>query len=208
MLVLGKDRADRRHARSGTLARPARHAADRRPRAHRAGVSGAVREGGLQALPRAADRASGRVEVIEVVAADARRPEALFLSMNAVEYCLLNGLKVAGPDHPALLSAGEMLSYGALRGARRPVRGGLREAGVRAERPRLHADARHAGHHRDASRRDGGGCNCGYDVEPGFAGRAPRRSLRSCAPGGAGDRRRVRRDRQGRHRCVIARKPS
>ena len=25
--------------------------------------------------------------------------------MNAVEYCLLNGLKVAGPDHPALLSA-------------------------------------------------------------------------------------------------------
>ena len=34
--------------------------------------------------------------------------------MNAVEYCLLNGLKVAGPDHPALLCASETLSYGAL----------------------------------------------------------------------------------------------
>ena len=34
--------------------------------------------------------------------------------MNAVEYCLLHGLKVAGPEHPALLSAGETLSYGAL----------------------------------------------------------------------------------------------
>ena len=34
--------------------------------------------------------------------------------MNAVEYCLLHGLKIAGPEHPALLSAGEVLSYGAL----------------------------------------------------------------------------------------------
>lgn len=34
--------------------------------------------------------------------------------MNAVEYCLLHGLKVAGPERPALLSAGEVLSYGAL----------------------------------------------------------------------------------------------
>src|SRR5258705_347265 len=34
--------------------------------------------------------------------------------MNAVEYCLLHGLKTAGPEHPALLSAGEVLSYGAL----------------------------------------------------------------------------------------------
>ena len=35
----GEDGADRRHAGAGPLARPARHAADRRPRAHRAGVS-------------------------------------------------------------------------------------------------------------------------------------------------------------------------
>ena len=34
----GEDRADRRHAGPGPLARPARHAAHRRPRAHRAGV--------------------------------------------------------------------------------------------------------------------------------------------------------------------------
>ena len=34
--------------------------------------------------------------------------------MNAVEYCLLNGLKIAGPAHPALVSAEETLSYGAL----------------------------------------------------------------------------------------------
>jgi benzoate-CoA ligase len=34
--------------------------------------------------------------------------------MNAVEHCLLRGLSVSGPDAPALLSAGESLSYGAL----------------------------------------------------------------------------------------------
>ncbi len=34
--------------------------------------------------------------------------------MNAVEYGLLNGLRVAGPEHPALVSAEETLSYGAL----------------------------------------------------------------------------------------------
>jgi hypothetical protein len=34
--------------------------------------------------------------------------------MNAVEYCLLHGLKLAGPEHPALLCAQESLSYGAL----------------------------------------------------------------------------------------------
>ncbi|HLH93664.1 MAG TPA: AMP-binding protein [Xanthobacteraceae bacterium] len=34
--------------------------------------------------------------------------------MNAVEHCLLRGLGVSGPDAPALLSAGESLSYGAL----------------------------------------------------------------------------------------------
>jgi hypothetical protein len=34
--------------------------------------------------------------------------------MNAVEYCLLHGLKLAGPEHPAILCAQESLSYGAL----------------------------------------------------------------------------------------------
>ena len=34
--------------------------------------------------------------------------------MNAVEYCLLHGLKLAGEAHPALLSAAETLSYGQL----------------------------------------------------------------------------------------------
>src|SRR5205823_9763142 len=34
--------------------------------------------------------------------------------MNAAEYCLLHGLKLAGPEHPAILCAQESLSYGAL----------------------------------------------------------------------------------------------
>src|SRR5881296_1035749 len=34
--------------------------------------------------------------------------------MNAVEYCLLHGLKLTGPEHPAILCAQESLSYGAL----------------------------------------------------------------------------------------------
>jgi hypothetical protein len=34
--------------------------------------------------------------------------------MNAVEYCLLHGLKLAGPEHPAILCAQESLSYGEL----------------------------------------------------------------------------------------------
>ena len=55
----GEDGADRRHAGPRPLARPARHAADRRPRAHRAGISGAVRQGRPEARARAADRASG-----------------------------------------------------------------------------------------------------------------------------------------------------
>ena len=88
------------------------------------------------------------VEIIEVVAAGI---------MNAVEYCLLHGLKIAGPEHPALLSAGEMLSYGALARARQPVRGGPARGRRQARRPRRHADARHARHRRAASRRDGGG---------------------------------------------------
>ena len=50
--------------------------------------------------------------------------------MNAVEYCLLHGLKVAGPGHPALLSAGEALSYGALEQRVSQFAVGLREAGV------------------------------------------------------------------------------
>jgi benzoate-CoA ligase len=51
--------------------------------------------------------------------------------MNAVEYCLLHGLKVAGAAHPALLSAGEVLSYGALERRVSRFAAGLREAGAR-----------------------------------------------------------------------------
>jgi benzoate-CoA ligase len=51
--------------------------------------------------------------------------------MNAVEYCLLHGLKAAGPERPALLSAGETLSYGALAGRVSQFAAGLSEAGVR-----------------------------------------------------------------------------
>jgi benzoate-CoA ligase len=50
--------------------------------------------------------------------------------MNAVEYCLLHGLKVAGADRPALLSAGETLSYGALAGRVGQFAAGLRAVGV------------------------------------------------------------------------------
>jgi acyl-CoA synthetase (AMP-forming)/AMP-acid ligase II len=50
--------------------------------------------------------------------------------MNAVEYCLLHGLKVAGLDRPALISAGETLSYGALAARVSQFAAGLREAGV------------------------------------------------------------------------------
>jgi acyl-coenzyme A synthetase/AMP-(fatty) acid ligase len=53
--------------------------------------------------------------------------------MNAVEYCLLHGRKAAGPEHPALLSAGETLSYGALEKRVSQFAAGLREAGVRAD---------------------------------------------------------------------------
>src|SRR6266699_754782 len=51
--------------------------------------------------------------------------------MNAVEYCLLHGLKLAGPEHPALLCAQESLSYGALAARVSQFAAGLREAGVR-----------------------------------------------------------------------------
>jgi len=51
--------------------------------------------------------------------------------MNAVEYCLLHGLKVAGAEHPALLSAGETLTYGALATRVGQFATGLRDAGVR-----------------------------------------------------------------------------
>ena len=51
--------------------------------------------------------------------------------MNAVEYCLLHGLKTAGPEHPALLSAGEVLSYGALSARVGQFAAGLRDAGVK-----------------------------------------------------------------------------
>jgi benzoate-CoA ligase len=51
--------------------------------------------------------------------------------MNAVEHCLVHGLKIAGPDQPALLSAGETLSYGALAERVSQFAEGLRDAGVR-----------------------------------------------------------------------------
>ncbi len=50
--------------------------------------------------------------------------------MNAVEYCLLHGLKLAGEAHPALLSAAETLSYGALERRVSQFAAGLRELGV------------------------------------------------------------------------------
>ena len=51
--------------------------------------------------------------------------------MNAVEYCLLHGLKVAGSAHPALVSAEESLSYGALAARVAKYAGALRESGVK-----------------------------------------------------------------------------
>src|SRR6266404_2742591 len=51
--------------------------------------------------------------------------------MNAVEYCLLHGLKLAGPEHPAILCTQESLSYGALVARVSQFAAGLREAGVR-----------------------------------------------------------------------------
>ena len=51
--------------------------------------------------------------------------------MNAVEYCLLHGRKLAGPEHPAILCAQELLSYGALAARVGQFAAGLREAGVR-----------------------------------------------------------------------------
>jgi non-ribosomal peptide synthetase component F len=51
--------------------------------------------------------------------------------MNAVEYCLLHGLKLAGPEHPAILCAQESLSYGALAARVSQFAAGLRETGVR-----------------------------------------------------------------------------
>ena len=47
--------------------------------------------------------------------------------MNAVEYCLLHGLKLAGPEHPAILCAQESLSYGALAARVSQFAAGLRE---------------------------------------------------------------------------------
>ena len=88
--------------------------------------------------------------------------------MNAVEYCLLHGLKLAGAEHPALLSAGEVLSYGALERCVSQFAAGLRDAGVKPNDRVGDADARHAGHHCDASVGDGGGRHRRGDVEPGF----------------------------------------
>ncbi len=51
--------------------------------------------------------------------------------MNAIEYCLLHGLKLAGSEHPAILCAQESLSYGALATRVSQFAAGLCEAGVR-----------------------------------------------------------------------------
>ncbi len=51
--------------------------------------------------------------------------------MNVVEYCLLHGLKAAGAAHPALVSAEESLSYGALTARVAKYAAALRENGVR-----------------------------------------------------------------------------
>src|SRR5476651_1238009 len=51
--------------------------------------------------------------------------------MNAVEYCLLHGLKAAGAAHPALVSNGETLSYGALAARVAKYAVALRENGVK-----------------------------------------------------------------------------
>ncbi len=52
--------------------------------------------------------------------------------MNAVEYGLLNGLRTAGPERPALASASETLSYGALAVRVSQFASGLEAEGVRA----------------------------------------------------------------------------
>jgi benzoate-CoA ligase len=55
--------------------------------------------------------------------------------MNAVEHCLLHGLRVSGADAPALLSASESLSYGALAARVARFAAALRAAGLeRGER--------------------------------------------------------------------------
>src|SRR5450631_2489787 len=51
--------------------------------------------------------------------------------MNAVEHCLLHGLAVSGADAPAIVSAGESLTYGALTARVGRFAAALRAAGVR-----------------------------------------------------------------------------
>lgn len=51
--------------------------------------------------------------------------------MNAVAYCLLEGLRVAGQAHPALVSADESLTYGALVARVAKFAAALRESGVK-----------------------------------------------------------------------------
>jgi acyl-coenzyme A synthetase/AMP-(fatty) acid ligase len=52
--------------------------------------------------------------------------------MNAVAYCLLHGLKIAGPERPALVCAAETLSYGALAARVGQFAAGLRALGIGA----------------------------------------------------------------------------
>src|SRR4029077_20161590 len=89
---------------------------------------------------------SGRIRTMKqnqgIISSDACRPkspsspthavhEPAPSVMNAVEYCSLHGLKLAGPEHPAILCAHESLSYGALAARVSQFAAGLRETGVR-----------------------------------------------------------------------------
>src|SRR5262245_31465923 len=50
--------------------------------------------------------------------------------MGVVDYCLLHGLKVSGPDHPAILCVEESVTYGALVDRVSQFAAGLRAGGV------------------------------------------------------------------------------
>src|SRR5438874_9093 len=92
--------------------------------------------------------------------------------MNAVEYCLLHGLKLVGPEAPAVLCAQESLSYGALAARVSQFAAGLREAGVRPNDRvgMLMLDT--ARSHRPLSRRGSGWRDRGSYVEPRNRSRA------------------------------------
>jgi hypothetical protein len=113
-------------------------------------------QGRAEARAGAADRASGGGGL-----RSGRHP-----GMNAVEYCLLHGRKVAGTRASGAVERGRSAGLRRAGAARQPIRGGTARGRRQTERPGRHADARHARPCRDASRRDGRGRNCSGDVEP------------------------------------------